>query len=338
MGERSFFMSIFSNKTIIITGATGLIGSNLVTKLLEDKTTKVIAIGRNQKKLSYVFEKYIDNRNLKLLEHDISTPLELNESIDYIFHAAGPIAGNIIRETPVDVILPNILGTLNIMKFMSQQRKENNIDAKLIIFSSATVYGNAYSEDTVVAEENTSIADTLDAANAPYSESKRMVEVIAKSYAKQENLNISIVRFSYVYGFTKSLPNTAFYEFIKKALVGEDIVLNNAGLPRRDNIYIEDAIEGLLVVAAKGLNGESYNISTNMQGSNFAAVDEMASVIAGIVNEKNGTNIKVLYRDGKSTSERTPGIILNNEKLQSLGWKVNNNLKSGIEKTIEFFS
>ena len=142
MRERSFFMSIFSNKTIIVTGASGLIGSNLVTKLLEDKTTKVIAIGRNQKKLSYVFENHIDNRNLKLLEHNISAPLELNESIDYIFHAAGPIAGNIIRETPVDVILPNILGTLNIMKFMSLQRKEKNIDAKLIIFSSATVYGN----------------------------------------------------------------------------------------------------------------------------------------------------------------------------------------------------
>lgn len=331
-------MSIFSNKTIIVTGASGLIGSNLVTKLLEDTTTKVIAIGRNQNKLSYVFEDYIDNRNLNLLEHDICVPLELNESIDYIFHAAGPIAGSIIRETPVDVILPNIMGTLNIMKFMSQQRKEKNIDAKLIIFSSATVYGNAYSENTVVAEENTSIADTLDATNAPYSESKRMVEVIAKSYAKQENLNISIGRFSYVYGFTKSLPNTAFYEFIKKALTGEDIVLNNTRLPRRDNIYIEDAIEGLLVVAAKGLNGESYNISTNMQGSNFAAIDEMASVIAEIINEKNGTNVKVLYKDGNFTSERVPGIILNNEKLRSLGWKVNNNLKSGIEKTIEFFS
>lgn len=331
-------MSDFSNKTIIVTGASGLIGSNLVIKLLEDKTTKVIAIGRNQNKLAYVFEEYVDNKNLVLLEHDISTPLELNENIDYIFHAAGPIAGNIIRETPVDVIIPNIVGTLNIIKFISQQRKEKNIDAKLVIFSSATVYGNAYRENTIVEEENTSIADTLDAANAPYSESKRMVEVIAKSYAKQEKLNISIVRFSYVYGYTKSLPNTAFYEFIKNAIAGKDIVLNNAGLPRRDNIFIDDAIGGLLTVAARGLNGESYNISTNMQGSNFAAVDEMASVIAEIVNEKNGTNVKVLYKEGNSTCERGPGIILNNEKLHTLGWKVNYDLKSGIEKTIARFS
>ncbi|MDD3138275.1 MAG: NAD(P)-dependent oxidoreductase [Lachnospiraceae bacterium] len=331
-------MGDFSNKTIIVTGASGLIGSNLVLRLLEDRTTKVIAIGRNKKKLSQVFEAYLADENLTILEHDIGNPLVMDEAIDYIFHAAGPISGNIIRETPVTVIRPNIMGTLNMLNFMSKQREEKNKEAKLIIFSSATVYGNTYCEDTVVHEEDTSIADGLDAINAPYSESKRMVEVIAKAYAKQERLSASIVRFSYVYGYTKSLPNTAFYEFIKKALAGEDIVLNNAGLPRRDNIYIEDAIDGLLTVAARGLNGESYNISTNMQGSNFAAVDEMAFVIADIVNEKNGTNVKVLYKEDDYISERAPGIVLCNDKLKALGWNVNNDLKRGIEKTIDFFS
>lgn len=329
------FMSIFSNKTVMVTGASGLIGSNLVVKLLQDNSTRVIAIGRDQNKLVKVFEQYVSNRNLCLLEHDISCPLKICESINYIFHAAGPIAGNLIKKKPVSVVLPNILGTLNMINFMSQQRVKNRTKAKLIIFSSATVYGTKSSEDILVGEEDTSIADTLDAINAPYSESKRMVEVIGKSYAKQEKLDISIVRFSYVYGFSKSLPDTAFYEFVKKALAGEDILINNARLPRRDNIYIDDAIEGLLVVAAKGGKGESYNISANCEGGNFAAVDEMASVIADVVNKKLGTSVKVLYKEGDSTNKRMPGVMLKNSKLQSLGWKVNINLKTGIEKTIK---
>lgn len=322
-------MGQFENKTIVITGATGLIGSNLVNRLLEYKTKKVIAIGRSKEKLETIFKDKEGCDNLVLLQHDISLPIEFNEPIDIVFHAASPIAGNIIRETPVDVIIPNIVGTLNIL-----QEIEKHKETKLIIFSSATVYGNAQYKDIVVTEEDTAIADTLDAINAPYSESKRMTEVIAKAYAKQKGLDIKIVRFSYVYGFTKSVPNTAFYEFIKKAINGEDIVLNNANLPRRDNVYIDDAIDGLLCVAVKGESGQSYNISTNKEAENFAAVDEMAMVIAKVVNRIKGSAIVVKYKNATEIVERQPGIVLNNEKLQGLGWRVKTNIEEGIEQTI----
>lgn len=323
-------MGQFENKTIIITGATGLIGSNLVNRLLEDKTTKVIAIGRSKEKLEAIFKDKEDCDNLVLLQHDISLPIEFNEPIDFIFHAASPIAGSIIRETPVDVIIPNITGTLNLLKMI-----EKHNGTRLVIFSSATVYGNNKDTNIVVDEEETSFADTLDAVNAPYSESKRMIEVIAKAYAKQKGLDIKIVRLSFVYGFTKAVPNTAFYEFIKKALNGEDIILNNANLPRRDNIYIDDAIDGLLCVALKGERGQSYNISTNTEGENFAAVDEMAVIIAKVVDKLKGNTILVKYKNNAEKEERQPGIVLNNDKLQALGWRVKTTLQEGIEQTIK---
>lgn len=325
-------MEAFKNKTIMVTGATGLIGSNLVNRLVEEKTTKVIAVGRSQEKLEAIFKEKIGYENLVFLQHDISLPIAIEEPVDYIFHAASPIAGNIIRETPVDVIIPNIAGTLNLL-----QEIEKHKETKLVIFSSATVYGNVKDEDIVVTEEDTAIADTLDAINAPYSESKRMTEVIAKAYAKQKGLDIKIVRFSYVYGFTQSVPNTAFYEFIKKALNGEDIVLNNANLPRRDNVYIDDAIDGLLCVAVKGDSGQSYNISTNKKSENFAAVDEMAMVIAKVVNQIKGSNIHVKYKNNAEKAKRQPGIVLNNEKLQELGWRVKTTLQEGIEQTIRSY-
>ena len=87
-------MNDFNEKTIMITGSSGLIGSNLVKSLLKNNNTKVIAVGRNIKKLNNIFYKYKNNSNLILLEHDICSPIKVNEKIDYVFHAAGPIAGN----------------------------------------------------------------------------------------------------------------------------------------------------------------------------------------------------------------------------------------------------
>ena len=321
-------MSIFSNKTIIVTGASGLIGSNLVTKLLEDKTTKVIAIGRNQKKLSYVFENHIDNRNLKLLEHDISEPLELNETVDYIFHAAGPMESKIIKERPMDVIVPNIFGLLNCLDFLKAQEIGKGIRGRLVVFSSVTVYGTNSSEDISVIEDDTKITESIDSVSAPYSQTKRFIEVIANAYSKQYGVDAVIGRFSTVYGYTKHVPDTAFFEFINKGIRGENIILKNSNLPKRDNIYIDDAINGILLVAAKGESGETYNISSNGDLGNFASVDEIAQIIA---DETQGIN--VLFSENK-ISKRGPGIKLNNEKLKSLGWDVTYSLKDGISQVI----
>ena len=259
---------------------------------------KVIALSRSENKLRMGFSEYLDKTNFRIIAQDASLPIDsIGEHLDYIFHAAGPIAGNVIREYPVDVILPNIMGTLNVIDYIEKQKQARGIDCKLIVFSSATVYSNLTDHDVKVSEANTSVADALDAMNAPYSESKRMVEVIAKAYAKQKDISVKIVRFSYVYGFTQFMPSTAFYEFIKTALNGGDIILNNAGLPRRDNIYVDAAVDGLLTDALKGENGESYNVSTNTEGDNIAAVDEMALIITDAVNKKKGTNLVVKYKD-----------------------------------------
>lgn len=328
----------FDNKVVAITGATGLIGSNLVNRLLKYNNIKVIAIGRNLSRLENVFEIEKSSDNLILMEQDISLPYKIGEPVDFVFHAAGPISGNIIKNSPVDVIMPNILGTLNTLDLIEQQKHLYDKKTKLLVFSSATVYANLKKEDIVVNEVETSIADSLDADNAPYSESKRMVEVIAKAYAKQKNIDVSIVRFSYVYGYSKNKPNTAFYEFIKRAISGEDIVLNNSDLPRRDNIYVADAVDGLLTVACNGENGQSYNVSTNKEKHNFAAVDEMAKVIVDVVNGIKGTDVKIKYnKEILDNVKRKPGIILSNDKLHSLDWNVQTSLEDGIRKTIEIY-
>lgn len=325
-------IDFLNNKNILVTGATGLIGSNLVDILMASKASQIFVIGRNLIKIQKTFQEYHNDPRLIMIEHDISNqlPNKIN-NIDYIFHAAGPMERDIISNKPMDVIFPNIIGTLNLLNKLKEQYQQMGKSGRLIIFSSVTVYNNYSDTDITVNESNTEYAEKIDSSSC-YSESKRMIEVIAKSYYKQYNTNVVIARFSTVYGYTRNIPNTAFYEFIKKAIKRENIILNGTNFPKRDNIYIDDAIEGLLLIASKGISGESYNISSNGEKNNFSAIDEIASII----NQQTSQILKKspVKIETKHFTNRKAGILLSNSKLQKLGWTLKWDIKNGINETI----
>lgn len=320
----------------MVTGATGLIGSNLVDKLIEMKDVNIVVLARNEEKVKKGFAEYIGKNNFKYYIQDICEPISFEEQVDYIFHAAGPMEGKIIANYPVDVIKPNINGTINCLEFLKNQKEKTGLNGRLVLFSSVTVYGNITDKDVIVTEEDTRVTDKLNANNACYSQSKRMIEVIANSYSKQYGIDVVIARFSTVYGKTRFIPDTAFYEFIKKAICKQDIVLNSTGLARRDNIYVEDAINALLVITFKGKSGEAYNISSNGDGGNFASVDEIAVKVSEIANELGiNSTIKVIFKN-KNDSKRASGIKMDNQKVKDLGWKLGYSLEEGINETIKF--
>lgn len=331
---------MFENKTVLVTGATGLIGSHIVYELLKQKNVNVIAMGRNEEKLKVVFGKYINNVNFKYIKHDITEPIHIEDTvIDYIFNAAGPMESKIIANSPVDVINCNIKGTVNCIELLKGQQNIYGVKGRLIIFSSVTVYKNNTDRDLCVNESDTAATDPLSSANAPYSQSKRMIEVISNAYAKQYNVDVVIARFSTVYGNTAIIPDTAFYEFINRASKGQDIVLNNSGLARRDNIYIDDAVKGILTVASKGKSGEAYNISSNREKGNYASVDEIAEMIAHVYNKKNAKDskpINVIFKS-KADNSRAVGLYLDNSRLKKLGWELETSLEKGIANTLSFF-
>lgn len=325
---------LFEGKNILVTGATGLIGYNLVCRLLNEGVSKIYATGRSINKLCSTFEDY-QRDSLELLEHDAAEPLSpVLKDLDYIFHAAGPMERDIVQNRPVDVILPNLLGLINCFEFLKEQEKQTGRKGRIIVFSSVTVYNNPTQVDFVASEDVTNYASSLDLSTACYSESKRMCEVIAKSYSKQYGIDAVVARFSTVYGYTKNIPNTAFFEFVNKAINGQDIVLTGTGLPRRDNIYIDDAINGLLTIAIKGVKGESYNISSDGEKGHFAAVDEIAALIAKGICEVYGTKaVNIIMPNGYT--KRKPGVRLSNKKLKSLGWDLCFSHEEGIVETIK---
>lgn len=328
-------MHILDGKTVLVTGATGLIGSNLCYELLNKTAAKVIALSRNKDKLERVFGEYLANLNFSYIAKDICEPLEISEKIDCIFHAASPISGAVISEQPVNVILPNIEGIKNCLEFLKNQEQKSGIKGRIIVFSSATVYSNNTLLDRTVNEDDTECQTKINAPNAPYAESKRTSEILATAYCKQYGTDAVIARIGYVYGYCRELPNTAFYSFMKTALDGQDIKISNPSMARRDNIYIDDVISGLFALYGHGISGEAYNISSSGEKENFAAADEMASVIADIVNKEKLAEKTVSVKYLSEAKSRQPGIILCNDKLKSLGWTPKYSLCDGIRNTIE---
>lgn len=326
------------NKTVLITGATGLIGSNLVIKLMHIGGIKVIANARNEEKLKELFKEYIDNPLFSIYINDISVPFNFSETIDLIYHAASPQENKIINDYPLDVIFPNIFGTKNCLDFILKQEKELGIKARLILFSSVTIYKNITDQEISVEESDTEITDKIENNSACYSQSKRMIEVIANSYFKQFSVDIISARLSTVYGHSVFKTETAFFDFIKLAITGKDISINNPLIPKRDNIYIEDALNALIILAEKGKSGEAYNISSNNELGNYASIVDIADLIVNITNKyrrKNNLNEIKLIVPKTNSNDVKPGLIMNNKKLKSLGWNLLYSLETGLSETIE---
>lgn len=315
-------------KRILVTGATGLIGSNLVRRLAKLPGTEVVACGRSIGKLNKVFGAEA-GMGMKRFEHDIANPipLELGE-FDFVFHAAAPISGRDIRMKPVSTIAANIRGIENCLEHLRLQKEGLGKTGTIVVFSSATVYGSAGQDDRVCTEDDTAHGEILSSPTAPYSESKRMAEVIATAYHRQYGIGVKIARFGYVYGVCDIAPKTAFYEFVGKAVRGEDIVFNGSGFGRRDNIHVDDAVDGLLKICESGNDCEPYNVSSNGDLGNYAAIDEMAEMI---VRAAEAEGIKTKLVIGHSAT-RSPGIRLDNSRLTNLGWEVRTPLERGVRE------
>lgn len=318
--------NIYAGKRVLVTGATGLIGSNLVKRLVSFPGIEVVACGRSIGRLKSVFAREILH-GLKLLEHDIVCPIpESGGDFDFIFHAASPISGAVIKTEPVSVIDSNIKGAQNCLEHLRRQAMEHGKNGVFVVFSSATVYGSEAEGERICSENATNRCDEIGAITAPYSESKRMVEVLATAYHRQFGISVRIARFAYVYGVCPLPPKTAFYEFINLAAQGKNMVFKGSGFGRRDNIYVDDAVNGLLTVCEHGEEIVPYNISSNGELGNYAAIDEIAHSI-GRAAAKLGIVSEVVLNGDKP---RASGLRLDNARIKSLGWTIKTSLDEGV--------
>lgn len=322
--------SKLKDKKVLISGATGLIGSFLVDVLqkknIEGLNCTIYALGRDEKRAQNRFGLYIDDSRLIFVPYDVRLPFirEDLDSIDYVLHLASNTHPVQYSTDPIGTITTNITGLLNMLEFAVLH------DTSRFLFASSNeVYGENRG-DTELFDEDYCGYINPNTLRAGYPESKRCGEALCQAYIAQKGMDIVIPRLTRTYGPTMLMSDTkVISQFIKKGIADEDIVLKSSGTQYYSFQYVADSVAGLLWVLCKGTCGEAYNIAD--EHSDITLRD-----LAAMIAEMNGKEVLFEIPDsteaaGYSTATKAR---LNGNKLKALGWSPRYDIYSGIKRTI----
>lgn len=316
-----------SDGRVLVTGASGLIGSCLVDLLLlandYGRNFEVFALGRNMEKLRKRFSAFSRSVLLHLIKQDIQMPLDSSIQYDYIIHGASNADPRNYALYPVETMLINLSGAKNVLNYC-----KDHPTTRSIMLSTFEVYGNA--DKDVYQESDAGIIDQ-NMIRSCYPESKRCMEILTRCYVEEYGINAVIGRLCSIYGPTMlSDDSKAHSQFIRNALRGEDIVMKSKGNQRRTYCYVIDAITGLLCVLGNGATGEAYNISNE---ESVVTIAEVAKTVAEIAGTKVVFDIPDEIE--KKGFSKPQSCVLDNHKLLSLNWKGVYDIKAGLKECIE---
>ena len=321
---------LMQNKCILISGATGLVGSFLVDVLMVKNerglNCKVYTLGRNARKAESRFTKWKDSPLFQFIPCDINKPLLLPEldKVSYVLHMASNTHPMQYATDPIGTITTNIIGLQHMLDFAVEHRSE-----RFAFTSSNEIYGENRGDVELFKEDYCGYIDS-NTLRAGYPESKRCGEALCQAYKSQKGLDIVIPRPTRSYGPTMLMSDTkAISQFIKKGIRGEDIVLKSAGTQYYSYTYVADTVSGLLTILLKGVNGEAYNIADEQSDIMLKELAKIIAVQVGkkVINDLPDKEEALGY--SKATKAR-----LNGEKLKQLGWKARFDIETGIDRTL----
>lgn len=313
------------NSTVLVTGATGLIGVSLVRALLAIGKIQVIAFVRNIEKAKKIYAETMTS-NLEFIVGDVTSKIQIDKSIDYIVHCASITTSKIMVERPVETLFTAIDGTRNVLELARDKRVRS-----VVYVSSMEMYGAFESEVHDVTENDLGFIDPLK-VRSNYPESKRLCENMCVAYLSEYNVPVKIARLAQTFG-AGILPdeNRVFAQFARSVINQKDIVLHTKGHSEGNYCYIRDCVIGLLTILLKGKDGEAYNVSNPASHTTIA---EMAKMVCEKIADGK---IKVVFDIPESNTfgyAADTKMKLNSDKLQSLGWKPEINLEESYRRMI----
>ena len=304
---------------ILITGATGLIGSCLVDLLMRHSFCHIYAMGRNSQRAEQRFADYWQQPRFHFIRHDICQSLECTENFHYIIHAASNASPNFFQQSPVEVMKSNLDGLCHLVEYGLRHQMK-----RMVYISSGEVYGEG--DGSVFTEESSGHIDIL-SPRACYPSSKRAAETLCAAYIQEYGADIVIARPCHTYGpyFTES-DNRVYAQFIRNILNDEDIVMKSRE-QFRSWLYVVDCAVAMLLLLTKGNSGEAYNVAN--EESNIT-IRQLAEEIAKIGNKKV---VFDLAENGNTTP--ITKAVFSTEKLNQLGWKPLFSIEEGLAHTIQ---
>ncbi len=319
-----------NNKTFLITGVTGLIGSMLCRTLScvakqENLTVKILGMARNEKKAKEILADVMENSNITIVEQDISMPIQLEDKVDYIIHTACPTASNMFITKPVETIQAIVIGTANVLEFAKEVHCQS-----VVYLSSMEAYGQVLHEN-LLKPEDVGYINPLSLRSC-YPEGKRMAENLCMAYVSEYEVPVKIVRLAQTFGPGILANDTrVFAQFIRSALAGENIVMFTEGGSKRMYLDTMDAVSAVFKVLFQGKSGTVYNAG-NVE--NYCSIKEMAELV---IREFGQGKSKLVIDRSKDVGQYPPDnmLFLDVSPLQELGWKAKYNLKDMYTRMIQ---
>ena len=300
--------------TILVTGATGLVGTSFIKSLdyvdiVKKLNIKVLALVRNEAKAIERFADIIPHGMIHFIVGTVENLPAVEENVDFILHAASQTASKEFVQHAVETIETSVLGTFNLLKLAKEKQCKG-----FVYLSSMEVYGYP-KKGHKVSENEIGSMTPLDLRNS-YPISKVMSEAMCCAYAREYYVPAMICRLTQTFGpGVHYNDNRIFAYFGRCVKEKKNIVLKTKGETERCYLYTTDAVTAILTIMLKGEPGQAYNAADE---STYCSIAEMAERVA-----LDG-GIQVEYDIQPEAANGFPQALymnLDTRALQKLGWK-----------------
>ena len=323
-------------KKILITGAAGFIGSH-VARLFVNKYPEYEIY--NLDKLTYAGNlenlKDIDNNsNYKFILGDIVdsvfvTNLFREHNFDGVIHLAAESHVDRSIENPMDFIMTNIVGTVNLLNAAREIWKDDNKDKRFYHVSTDEVYGS-------LGMEGFFYEDTPYDPHSPYSASKASSDHLVRAYHDTYGMPIIISNCSNNYG-PNQFPEKLIPLFINNIRNNKSLPVYGKGENIRDWLYVKDHAVAIDVIYHGGKIGDTFNIGGHNEWTNIDLIRVICKVMDKKLGRVNGSSEELItfVTDRAGHDLR---YAIDSQKLQNeLGWKPSLQFEEGIEITVDWY-
>ncbi len=322
-----------SGRSVLVTGATGLIGSLAVKALacrnrLYGSDITIIALARSRDKFASVYGQPDEACGIVPCICDITKPLCIDRPVNYIIHGASVTSSKAFVEQPVVTIRTALLGTENVLE-LARSKKVSG----MVYLSSLEVYGVTDPDMPYVTENDYGRIDPL-SVRSSYSEGKRMTENLCVSYCSQYGVPVRIARLVQTFGAgVEYNDGRVFAQFARSVIEKKNIVLCTTGETLRSYCYTSDAVCGLIHILLKGESGQAYNVANR---NTAISIRDMAKLICDSFPDAGISTVFDIAEDATKLGYNPPvKIRLDPTKLEQLGWRAKVDLPEMFKKMID---
>jgi dTDP-glucose 4,6-dehydratase len=305
-------------KTILITGAAGFLGSHLCDRFIKEGLRVIAMDNLSTGSLSNI-EHLFNTGNFEFHEYDVTKFVHVSGPLEYILHFASPASPIDYLKTPIQTLKVGALGTHNLLGLAKDKK------ARILVASTSEVYGDPEVHPQV--EEYWGNVNPI-GPRGVYDEAKRFMESITMAYHNYHNVDTRIIRIFNTYGPRMRVNDgRAIPAFMSQAIKNEDITLFGTGMQTRSFCYVDDLVEGIYRLLMS-----NYHLPVNIGNPQEITLKQLAEEIIELTQSKSKITYHPLPID--DPKQRCPDITKAKELLD---WSPKVTRENGLMKTVEYF-